>query len=409
MSLNNQNVFFNICALSPIYNDITETLRFGISEHGHQVLCIPTIVSSAVNILLDSQTYGNWDIVPKNSIIYNLEQLGSSSLYITDTYIGQLRNHIVWDYSEQNLAWLKYHGINDSAILMPIGYVPTLERVVKNTHQDIDVLFYGWMNERRQHIIRELEKLNLKVVALYKVFGSELDHYIARSKVVVNIHYYETKIFEIIRVSYLLTNRKAVVSEATPETEIDPDLRNAIIGVSYDELADACQKLVHDDDLRHIQEEKAHTIFSARSQVDCMKPALDAFFNSIHPDANVLRVEPDGEDTLANILDAPLNDSDEFSYLYNLDAIELVSEADFLKTTGKNDKVIDLYKFWLNKNQSPLAYAIYFNLGVSLSEENRLKEAIDAFRQSLALKPDFVQSISALRAVQIKYNELGKY
>ena len=272
---------FNICSPSPIYNDITETLRFGLTELGYQVHCLSAIVNSAVNILLGSQTFGNWEIVPRNSILFNMEQMGSSSLYITDTYIDQLRKYTVWDYSQRNVDWLKNQGINDAAIYVPIGYAPALSRIDKSADQDIDVLFYGWLNERRQAVLNELERRGLKVVALNNSFGAELDAYISRAKVVVNIHFYETKIFEIIRVSYLLSNKKAVVSEVEPDTEIDPELRGAVVGVPYHELADGCQMLVNNAAQRCELEEKAVTVFARRSQAAYLMPAIEALFQSI--------------------------------------------------------------------------------------------------------------------------------
>jgi glycosyltransferase involved in cell wall biosynthesis len=277
MKVESKYVTFNICFLSSIFSDIAETLRFGISELGYQVECSPSIINSVVNILLGGEgfTDSDWDIIPKNSIVYNLEQLGSSSQHITELYISNLKKHIIWDYSEQNIFWLKNQGINDSAMHVPIGYTPTLSRIIKSVYQDIDVLFYGWMNERRQFIISELESRGLKVVSLNQSFGLELDQYISRAKVIVNIHFYETKIFEIVRVSYLLANQKLVVSEVDPDTEIDHDLRDAVVGVTYGELADACLKYVEDDCLRHEQEEKGFEIFSVRSQAHYLKPAIE--------------------------------------------------------------------------------------------------------------------------------------
>ena len=48
----------------------------------------------------------------------------------------------------------------------------------------------------------------------YGVYGAERDRLIARSRLVLNVHYFPTHIFEMIRVSYLLANRTAVVAGA---------------------------------------------------------------------------------------------------------------------------------------------------------------------------------------------------
>jgi predicted O-linked N-acetylglucosamine transferase (SPINDLY family) len=52
---------------------------------------------------------------------------------------------------------------------------------------------------------------------------------------------------------------------------------------------------------------------------------------------------------------------------------------------------IVLYQTWLSRNQSPYAYAGYFNLGVTLSNEGDLPGAEIAYRQSILLHPLFAQ------------------
>ena len=49
-------------------------------------------------------------------------------------------------------------------------------------------------------------------------------YWIARSKIVLNLHQYDAQVFEIVRVSYLLANRRAVVSERGANPTEDRDL-----------------------------------------------------------------------------------------------------------------------------------------------------------------------------------------
>ena len=58
------------------------------------------------------------------------------------------------------------------------------------------------------------------------------------------MHYYDANIFELVRVSYLLANRKAVVAECNPGTEIDPDIADAVQLAPYEGLVGACVELV---------------------------------------------------------------------------------------------------------------------------------------------------------------------
>jgi hypothetical protein len=55
--------------------------------------------------------------------------------------------------------------------------------------KDIDILFYGSMNEHRTKILNELKK-KYKVAIIQTWDGRVLDSYIMRSKVLLNLHYY---------------------------------------------------------------------------------------------------------------------------------------------------------------------------------------------------------------------------
>ena len=133
----------------------------------------------------------------------------------------------VWDYSVRNMERLRPIGVTRS-VHVPIGYVPELSRIDAAADQNIDVLFYGLVEQRRGRVLKALMDAGLTVKVLQGVYGAERDKYIARSKVVLNMHLYEARIFEVARVSYLLANAKAVVSECGEHTEIEDGFRDAL-------------------------------------------------------------------------------------------------------------------------------------------------------------------------------------
>ena len=51
--------------------------------------------------------------------------------------------------------------------------------------------------------LNNLTKKNIKIKCLFGVYGKERDDWISKSKLVLNMHMYDSKIFEIIRVFYL--------------------------------------------------------------------------------------------------------------------------------------------------------------------------------------------------------------
>ena len=150
-----------------------------------------------------------------------------------------------WDYSERNI--IKFHELGLQRIKhLKIGFQKELVRIPQSSAQDIDVLFYGTMNERRITVINLLKAAGLKVHTAFGIYGPERDQLISRSKIVLNNHFYHSHIFGIIRVFYLMTNSVAVVGEVNPSTSIDPIYLNGIYGVPYLDLHTACIELLED-------------------------------------------------------------------------------------------------------------------------------------------------------------------
>lgn len=226
---------FNITMVKPdgyvhtaAFDEIGETLLFDLQELSlNAKLCINAIDSEARNIVLGANLLqpATFAQLPKGTIIYNFEQLGNKSAWDTPELRWLLSNFQVWDYSTENLQYLETLVMDQSPKLAPIGYCAALSRIEKPVEQDIDVLFYGSLNERRKMVLDSLREAGLNVVHLFGVYGEERDAHIARAKVVLNIHFYDTKTFETARVSYLLANKKAVVSEFGSNSLIAPPCR----------------------------------------------------------------------------------------------------------------------------------------------------------------------------------------
>jgi hypothetical protein len=256
----------NICLIKPdnyihsyAFLELGELIYFSSKDLGFDAtLSFNQIDPNAKNIiigchLLDPSLIAQ---VPKSSIILNTEQIYSDTVDWSKNIYAWVKNFEVWDYSRRNIEKLNELGVI-KAKLFKIGFQRELVRLDTSKTKDIDVLFYGSMNERRKDIIEKLVSKGLKVKSLFGVYGKERDDWVARSKLVLNHHFYSSQIFEIIRVFYLLTNSVAVVGEVNDSTSIDDIYRDGIYAAKYDDLVSGCLALAKDDVLRQRMQAEA--------------------------------------------------------------------------------------------------------------------------------------------------------
>jgi hypothetical protein len=190
----------------------------------------------------------NSDVVPPNYIVYQLEQTTGQdeSNWFSERYVNHMKKALaVWDYSLVNYQNLKKLGIKNLEYV-PIQYLRTCDQITQKspTQKDIDIFFFGSMNERRQAIIDELQKRGLTVVVKTNVWKVERDELISRSKFVLNIHYYQTSILETTRLSYLLSNNCHVISESSKDQLLDRWHQKYLLSSSYEGLVDLCCQAV---------------------------------------------------------------------------------------------------------------------------------------------------------------------
>jgi hypothetical protein len=150
--------------------------------------------------------------IPKNYILYNFEQL-NINYYDKDKYITLSRNaKLILDYSLVNENIWK----NGNLVVyhLPWGPVKSLFNPNKVIiEKDIDILFVGVINDRRKKILDIIDK-KYNLVILSNVFRDDLETYMRRSKICINIHYYnKNSILEIPRILPMLYHRVKILSE----------------------------------------------------------------------------------------------------------------------------------------------------------------------------------------------------
>jgi len=172
-------------------------------------------------------------------IVIQLEQLYNGSPWVSKKNFGILRDaNEVWDYDHSNVQWAKNNYKLDFK-LHPMLYTNSLHRMdsIDNVDPDIDVLFYGYIQERRAKMMFHLQQKmggRFKFINLYGVWGDELDSYISRSKIILNMHSNDNSKQEQVRMYYPVINGRCVVSEKSPVNYF----KDSIIEFPYERMVD---------------------------------------------------------------------------------------------------------------------------------------------------------------------------
>src|SRR5271154_256151 len=140
------------------FNEVIDSLSWSISSLGHEVEITQNWFSEhgETNIIFGAELMADYQRLPKNTIIYNLEQPSHPNMEKVRR-IAKESQVTVWDYSIRGVQEWKDSG-HENVIHVPIGYTPNLTRIPKTENQDIDVLFYGWLTPRRVAIVDELRR-----------------------------------------------------------------------------------------------------------------------------------------------------------------------------------------------------------------------------------------------------------
>jgi len=264
-------------AHSHAFDEVAECLMLALRELGYTVrILYDQFDRHGLNIIFGANLLRDERVgeVPNKSIIYNLEQVYPESPWMTKTMLNLFSRFEVWDYSQRNVDMLRAMVPGILAKFVRLGYMPQMTRIPQDIPHDIDVLFYGSLNVRRSAVIDALRQRGVRVEAAFGVYGAARDALIARAKIVLNMRLYDSDIFEIVRVSYLLANRKVVVSEWSEQTDMEADFKEAVALACYDDLVETCMQLLADDAVREALAARGFAVISARDEKAYLAQAL---------------------------------------------------------------------------------------------------------------------------------------
>lgn len=207
---NQSSYFYHIC--ESVYN----IFKSHFDENQIELInCNDTNVdiNDDINLYLTFIPFNKLNQSPKYYIVYNFEQFTTDKKW-AESYINFFKKAIyVLDYSLININKLNEYGIN--AFFMPyfssgIYKHPDITTIKK----DIDVLFIGNLNNKRKEWLKELSSDNINLKIVTNLFYEKSIDYFARSKILLNVHYYNgDSILEVTRIIPALENNCIVISE----------------------------------------------------------------------------------------------------------------------------------------------------------------------------------------------------
>lgn len=200
--------------------------------------------------------------LPRGTIVYNSEMVVPGSPFV-DGMIPFVRAFETWDYSAANVRRWTELGLGARVRHLQPAYLPSFTTVALDAPRDVDVVFYGQPSPRRDAALRAIADLGVDVRSLAGVYGAELDRWIERARIVVNVHHRDESVFEFARLSRALANRRCFVTESGGEEDVDATLRPGYVSVPAGDLAATCRALVDEAPHREAIAHRGHELYRA--------------------------------------------------------------------------------------------------------------------------------------------------
>lgn len=198
-----------------------------------------------------------------DTVLNHLKNFQNTSVLISTEYYTHFRMSEIYIFvhqlNQKNIIIFEYNVLNIGAIRdrfpgLPFHFVPLCysaamdnsSAAIPFSGKDIDILFFGSNNDRRSNILNAL--VRYKVCRPQTNTFSEIVNYIHRSKIVLNIYYYEyNKVFDYYRNSIVLANKALLIAEKHDsfDYDVEKDLRacdEVLIQVKYDQILETIDR-----------------------------------------------------------------------------------------------------------------------------------------------------------------------
>lgn len=281
---------YNICVVSPpnypfseAFAELAQQLFYGLRELGHYCTIRKNqFIARATNIVLGGHLMSRemCKKLPDRTIVFNTEQLGGAPKGWEKQVVELAQHTPIWDYSLKNIEYLKAQGACKLSHFR-FGYQRQLDRIIKKPEPKYDLLFYGCMTERRRKIIKDLNDAGVYPHIVTNCFGKARDDYISDSRFVLNLHAYESKIFESVRVSYLLNNGVPVLTEWEGTDNWESSMINSAWKASEDSLVSMVLSALQDCNQAINSALNSKRLYMATPQSALLENLLDEYDENI--------------------------------------------------------------------------------------------------------------------------------
>jgi len=265
------------------YMEVIESLQWGFQALGYAcTFRLNELDHSCTNIVFGFVAAINTgNTFPPGTILYNMEQYAGFEPASRETFAAIADRYQIFDYSQVNVAWWLQFNPRYRPYYARVSYAPCLTRIEPRVSEDIDLLFVGALYPTRAENLFNCGKVisenAYSVMSLTNVWGQQRDEFISRAKVMLNLSNpsIDTKIFEIVRVSYYLANRKAVVCEAKADQVIESDMKAVLKFGDSRQIPDLCAELLQDRELRSRYSQECFEVFAQRD----VRDVIHGFFS----------------------------------------------------------------------------------------------------------------------------------
>lgn len=187
--------------------------------------------------------------LPKHFIAFQMEQSVSSRWFKKKYFRILKKSLLIFDYSLNNISFLVQKNIALNKIsFMPISYNPSYRsqyNIADYNWSDkiYDLCFYGDTNNHRRKTFIEKISQSYPVKIFKETFGKDIVSELAKTKIILNIHYYDNALLETTRIYECISLDVLVISEKASDQEYHAELNDIVEFIEENDIVAMIEKI----------------------------------------------------------------------------------------------------------------------------------------------------------------------